>query len=330
MSNLFDDDDFDGERESEDEGVQKRATEVIKPLIPPDAQDRVQRAFRQWNNRVRDHIRNETALKLADGEGRNSVAVRVTDGYPVPLANLIDSYRDPVIWRLIVGQPKLGGILEGVDYLLAAWPDLKSWEKLPTVAADGRDSLEHVRAMVIELQKIAMAKEVLDKIREIRRDILGLYSFPKGEPCRVDLYWMPIAMFAAILDVPIEDLTLVVLAHELAHGYTHLGRDIDGEQWGDEAFQEAELDIVEGLAQFYAEVVTTRIAAQTPGPLAAYKKLLALQSGPYRAHENWVKTKPGQKGEIVRFAMVAARKMAIGETKQWDELLKKTEANLKS
>jgi len=91
-------------------------------------------------------------------------------------------------------------------------------------------------------------------------------------------------------------------------GYTHLGRDIDGEQWGDEAFQESELDIVEGLAQFYTEVVTARIAAQTPGPLAAYKKFLALQVGPYRAHENWVKTKPSQKGEIVRFAMVATRK----------------------
>ncbi len=43
-------------------------------------------------------------------------------------------------------------------------------------------------------------------------------------------------MIAAMLDVTIEDLTLVVLAHELTHGYTHIGRDIDGIQWNDRAF----------------------------------------------------------------------------------------------
>jgi hypothetical protein len=58
--------------------------------------------------------------------------------------------------------------------------------------------------------------------------------------------------------------------------------------------------------------------------------LLELQSGPYRARENLVKSKLVQKGEIVRFAMVAARKMAIRKTKECDELLEKTKANSKS
>ena len=61
--------------------LQERAIKLIKPLIPPDAEDRVQRAFKQWNQIVRDHIRSETALKLADGDGRQSVQVRVVDGF---------------------------------------------------------------------------------------------------------------------------------------------------------------------------------------------------------------------------------------------------------
>ena len=33
----------------------------------------------------------------------------------------------------------------------------------------------------------------------------------------------------------VEALTYVVLAHELAHAYTHLGRDIDGNAWDTES-----------------------------------------------------------------------------------------------
>lgn len=63
--------------------LQQRAITLIEPLIPPDAEERVGRAFRQWNQIVRDHIRNETGLKLADGDGRNAVSVRIVDGFPV-------------------------------------------------------------------------------------------------------------------------------------------------------------------------------------------------------------------------------------------------------
>ena len=91
---------------------------------------------------------------------------------------------------------------------------------------------------------------------------------------------MPIAMVAAMLDVRIEDLTVVVLAHELTHGYTHIGRDIDGLQWADDVFCRTDRAIVEGLAQFYTEVVTNKIALRSPGPKLAYERLLGLQSGP--------------------------------------------------
>jgi hypothetical protein len=38
----------------------------------------------------------------------------------------------------------------------------------------------------------------------------------------------------------VEDLAAVVLAHELAHGCTHLGRDIDGRRWDVKAFRDSE------------------------------------------------------------------------------------------
>src|SRR5438128_14307 len=117
-----------------DDGVlQQRAAEVIKPLIPPDAKERVERSFKQWNQIVREHIRSETGLKLGDGDGRYAIPVRIEQGFPAKLARLINDHNDPVLWRLIVGQPKLGGIIEGLQYLLRDWQRFEQWPQLPEV-----------------------------------------------------------------------------------------------------------------------------------------------------------------------------------------------------
>jgi hypothetical protein len=101
--------------------LEEQATGVVKPLIPADAEERVQQAFKQWSRVVREHIRAETGLRLSDGDSRFSIAVRIQQGFPTPLAELIGRYQDPVLWRLIVGQPKLGGLIEGLNYLLEDW-----------------------------------------------------------------------------------------------------------------------------------------------------------------------------------------------------------------
>ena len=45
-----------------DNALQNRTTEIIKPLVPPDAEERVNRSFKQWNHVVRDHIRTDAKL----------------------------------------------------------------------------------------------------------------------------------------------------------------------------------------------------------------------------------------------------------------------------
>ena len=309
--------------------LQRRAAEVIKPLIPPDAQERVRRAFKQWNQIVRDHIRNETALKLSDGDGRHSVPVKIVDGFPESLAELIDKNRDPVLWRLIIGQPKLGGIIEGLNFLLEVWDAFEDWPHLPDLARGGEPTLRHTREIADALQQLAMAEQVRKQIKEISEDILGAYFYPFGRGSWVELYWMAIAMVAAMQEVRIEDLTLVVLAHELTHAYTHVGRDIDGIQWDAAAFHESDPNIKEGLAQFYTEVVTDKLAARHPGPKAAYEALLSLQRGPYLAHREWMKDDDKQRGETIRFTMVAARSQPPLKYDEWQALMAMTNKNLK-
>lgn len=310
------------------DALQTRVTEIIKPLVPPDAEDRVNRSFKQWNQIVRDHIRNETGLKLSDGDSRYAIPVKVVPGFPLPLAKLIDQYRDPIMWRLIIGQPKVGGLIDGLNFLLQSWEQFETWTSLPEAAKDGRPALDRALAITHSLQQAALAKKVMEQIQAIHDDILGVYRFSPGQGSAVDLYWLPIALGAAMLDVRIEDLTVVVLIHELAHGYTHIGRDIDGACWSDIGFGESELDVTEGLAQFYTEVVSERLASRTPNLLSAYQALLKLQSGPYLAHKDWIKGSSRQMGETVRFTLIAARSQGRVLYNQWRHLLADTKQNL--
>lgn len=311
-----------------DNALQNRATEIIQPLVPPDAEDRVNRSFKQWNQIVRDYIRTETGLKLSDGDSRFAIPVRVVRGFPVTLAQLIDQYRDPIMWRIIIGQPKLGGLIQGLEFLLATWDEFENWPSLPDAARNGQPALERSLAIASSLQKAALAEKVVQQIKAIHEDILGVYRFQPGQGSVVELYWLPIAMVAAMLDVAIEDLTVVVLIHELAHGYTHVGRDIDGASWSDIGFGESELAVTEGLAQFYTEVISERLAVRTPGVLRAYESLLKLQSGPYLAHRDWLKGNGRQIGETVRFTLIAARSQERVLYAHWKGLMEATKDNL--
>jgi hypothetical protein len=310
-----------------DNDLQNRATEIIKPLVPPDAEERVNRSFKQWNQIVRDHIRTETGLKLSDGDNRFAIPVRVVRGFPVALAQLIDQYRDQVMWRLIIGQPKVGGLIEGLKFLLQGWDQFEKWPSLPETAKNGQPVLDRALAIATSLQQAALAERVVQQIKAIHEDILGVYHFSTGGSA-VDLYWLPIAMVAAMLDVQIEDLTVVVLIHELSHGYTHVGRDIDGASWDDIGFARSDLPVIEGLAQFYTEVISERLAVRTPSLLTAYQALLKLQSGPYLVHREWLEGDRRQIGETVRFTLIAARSHGRVSYDNWRGLMHETSNNL--
>jgi hypothetical protein len=311
---------------------QQRAVRVIKPLIPPDAEDRVSRTVRHFNKPIRDHIRAETGLRLTDSQARSSIPIKVTEGFPAKLAELIDKYDDPVLWRLIAAQPRLGGIVAGLQFLLEDWDSFEEWPSLPAIAHGSEPSLSRARDVALALQRVTSSEQVKKELAEIHEDILGAYFFKSSKPFAtpwIEMYWMPIALFAAMVQVSIEDLTTVVLTHELAHGYSHQGRDIDGRDWSLEGFDKSELEVVEGLAQFYTKIVTGKLMARSPGAYKAYEKLLELQSGPYRVHDEWLKESLSQRGETIRFTMLAARSYGTVKYDTWTKLLSDTSVTLK-
>lgn len=282
----------------------------------PGLGEAVERTFKQWNTVLRDYLRTETALRLTVGEDAQAVPVRVVGGMPLPFAEVMREL-EGLEW-LLLHRPTILAAATGTQFMANQANRVREvWGEKAGPA--GPDEILRVQQTATAwLQQLDQIKAV-EKIIGIHEDVLGAYFFRVPE---IRLYWVVIGITARALGVSAEALTVVVLAHELAHAYTHLGRDIDSERWDTERFARADLDIVEGLAQFYTSVLCRRLEHRMPAALAAYESLLAKQNGPYRAHEAWVKDH-AQAGEVVRVSMIECRSRGITASGDFAEAIKR-------
>ena len=267
--------------------------------------DQVERAFKQWNSIVRGHLRDETALKLTVGDDMQAVPVRVRDGLPKPLADILAGF-DERVWSFLLNRGVLEGSGQGLAYLQDEFEWLSAWEPISPSPAQF-DEVQNTSLLIGCLLEEIRKLNILEQIRAINQDVLGAYFFRVPE---VQLYWMVIGFFAGWLGVPPDALTVSVAAHELAHAYTHLGRDLNREQWDTVAFAQTENAIVEGLAQFYTHVICKKLESRFPAAYHAYEALLSIQSGPYTIHKEWLKDSDAA-GEVIRYSMVECRSKRI-------------------
>lgn len=289
---------------------------LVKSL-GPNLKEQVSRAFRQWNLIVRDHMRNEMGLRLTVGDERQGVPVYVEDGMPAPLYDLMVGTTDPFLWFLAANRHLIANAQTGLQFVLEHLPPTRFGQgQVPGEPTDG--DVERTAFYLGELNEKSGETKVEEMLQSIDQDVLGGYFFRQPAVC---LYWAPIGIFARLLQVPVEALTLVVLSHEVAHAYSHLGRDIDGTRWETGAFAQADLNIVEGLAQFYTGIVTARLRDRFPAAHEAYEKLLALQRGAYKAHVSWIPEGTTQGGEVIRSALVICRSSGMVDYRQFCRLL---------
>lgn len=282
----------------------------------PGIRDSIERACKQWNTILRDHLRSETALRLTVGGDSQLVPVRVVEGMPRLFAEVMRQF-EGFEW-LLLNRPAVAAAASGtrfmedhVDSVRAVWGDAAG----PSDVDDIRRVRETATTWLTKLDEM----RAVEQITGIDEDVLGGYFFRIPE---ISMYWAVIGITARALGVSTDALTIVVLAHELAHAYTHLGRDIDNERWETELFAKSDLDIVEGLAQFYTQVVCMRLEQRMPAALQTYQALLEKQSGPYRAHLEWVGDDE-RGGEIVRVSMIECRSKGITSLSDFSDAVKR-------
>ncbi len=304
-------------------------------LIMPGLKNDVERCYKQWNNVIRSALRHETALRMTEvkdkadkelDEGdetgkmtkRSIVPVKVTDGVPLPLLRIFDhpAADDPFFWELLLHKDLLKQTKKGVEFIIDNIDEIEDLVSPSHIIASS-DEFNGIREYLCDIIKFLEEIGFQKKLREINEDVLGAYFFKVPE---IHLYWMAIGLLSLIQGISVEGLTFVVLSHELAHAYTHLANDIDGENWATPNFQRCELPIVEGLAQFYTAQICKNNEYRFPSAKAAFEDLLEMQSEPYRDFLNWpgAKAKPG---EIVRLGMLQTRKWAVEEYTKFKGIL---------
>jgi hypothetical protein len=281
----------------------------LRKLLAKDVRDRVQGTVKQWNQFLRELIRTETALRLSTNEAKQAVPVKVEDGLPLPFNRILRDVDELLLW-LTINRPSLEAAAAGLDKVIRKFPDLMHWPPIKQSLDKQEDfddfdqpTFRKSQLFIQTLLHVLESRSIFEQLKNIDEDVLGAYFFRIPE---IRLYWMAIGFFAHYLDVPVEALTVVTLAHELAHSYSHLGKDIDGRDWDIKAFAEADLYIVEGLAQFYTEVACKRLTTRYPGAYYAYQEFLKIQGGPYLAHCSWGGD-DGRAGEVIRISMLHTR-----------------------
>ena len=303
------------------------ASESISKLLndyDPELKTRVSRSFRQWNNVLRDQLRNEMGFRLSIGDDTQAIPVRIADGLPLPFRQQIEMIPTD-FWRFLLQLPALEKAVDGLDSVIRLYASTETASIPRPLPLLLNPAVQDARMFCLYLLSVLQGIKIDQTLGSINQDILGAYFFRVPE---VQLYWMVLGLFSGILGISIESLTIVVAAHELAHAYSHMGRDIDGERWETDAFAQADLDIVEGIAQFYTEIVCKKLEVRNPDVLLAFSKLTAIQQGPYRVHEDWVKQKSGSRatprahaGEVVRATMVQCRSRAVTEYAEMKQIM---------
>jgi hypothetical protein len=303
--------------------------EDLVQRIPKDTEERVTRTKERYNQRVREVLRQETGLRLnrAAGEETTQVRIAVLPGLPEGLRKkpLPPGFELAVLlapWRGLLAQ-----LHSSSDRTLKEIvPQVLRVAGGPELMGDLPGGLEPVTELARRLLAEADKFDLLKWMLEVNEDILGIYRYSpvsghrlrSGMEGEIELYWGVIGLVDRLLGCGVEALTLVVLAHELGHAYTHLGFDIDGERWKNEDFAGSERGLKEGLAQYYTARVCAAFARFEPAFENAYKALLVGQPDDYQTHVPWIKD---QKPEEVRLSMLETRRQSKLKLADFNDLL---------
>ncbi|MDP3943771.1 MAG: hypothetical protein Q8Q27_09220, partial [Methylotenera sp.] len=195
--------------------------EIYQDLVNLDDYNFITNVIKEFNQVFRDKVRSKTALRTVVGNA--GVAITFSNKIPDPLAEAIKFFSEPVL-KLKRLTPALHGLrTESIhckerlfDYIV---------EARQLIGLDDAD--EGVFSDFIGLINMILSRiqqlDIEKPLQKIEVDVFGAYHPANGV---VEIYWLPIAIFCKPLGLSMEALTKVVLIHELAHAFTHRGRDV--------------------------------------------------------------------------------------------------------
>ncbi len=194
-------------------------------------------------------------------------------------------------------------------------------------AENSRAALFESRMYAESQLEVYDLKEIIHRLfdfykRSPASDIFGRYSLTNH---RIEIYIIPCIIFSMLIEEDFLDMAVGTLAHELAHGFHHVGSDKDGEHW--QTFGCVEFALVEGLAEYYTREFARTIAGDSPHVLRAFEKTSKYLPEEYRRYEEWGE---GFGLEAVHQAFIEARRNDVRGFDEFQEGLHRADQRLGS
>lgn len=307
--------------------------------VPEKELDTVKTMLKRHRSRIQSMLRKETGFLLnrdSDKSNRENVSVpiEIKDGLPQVLEDF--EFNEEFELALFVSSYRrdLESANNGLENSIDLFQDIQNNELWLKQVKNKNTQVESTIAAVKELLELFYKNNPLQEILAVNEDVMGCYWYKTTDSlfsdydylkCRVELYWAVIGLLARMLNVPTDSLTIVVLIHELAHAYTHLGMDIDGNRWKSNDFANSSTLLKETLAQYYTHLLTIEMDKHVDHTHSTYKHLLDYQSFYYRSHLGLVEENTP---EQVRLAMVTSRRLGRVDMMQFIEKLIEAEKQL--
>jgi hypothetical protein len=298
----------------------EKITQSIANILGAGVENKVRTTVDTWNQRIRDQLRKATGLRLSHGDQVQHVPIRVIPYLPRTFIDIVRNWDENFLQWVFTNLADLETTRQTLRDFYNTYPMIEQAlapDVEPAAVPTDINLVADLVDQIIEARKIDWPGVIrhpeepsgASRGRSIEWD--GSEPFGTYNPRHpsIEIHWVAIGMFVTLSDEfnnSVEDLTAKVLAHELAHAYTHVGFDIDGIRWDTDAFVHTDIFILEGLAQIYSEAVCLAVRKRNPGPLSAMNDLLIYQAPWYSEHRNWAPTH-SHRSEIIRHALIDTR-----------------------
>jgi len=297
-----------------------KAIEKLVLSINKKLKDEVINSYKKNNQKIRNALSEKIGFALhyksvvqgdfLESSERVSIPIKVEDYVPTIFLDILQDCDDDLL-ELLLNYNSMVSALNELKFQLEKYNSFSKFH-------EDKCSPKEIHSSILHLEKLIHAVDasgIMEKLKRIGPDVFGAYYFYER---RVELYWLSIGMYSLIYNTPVDELTIVVLTHELAHGYSHVGFDIDGNDWDTDAFSKTDLKIVEGIAQFYTEMICYDFFERAS---KTFNNLLDKQEIQYYDYKNWFEPHEENKYEKMRSTIRKVRKHRITEYRHFNEVL---------
>lgn len=289
-----------------------RLKDEVLELIP-DCHLIVEESVTRWKQKARNRLREQLRVQMYFDDEQARVPVEAIDGKPKELLEIL---RDPDFRRIDARLRMQRGNIETAASTLSWLTAQRNLALLPGECQPfPTEALNQSRQWLMLLNDLLRhsANRLIEVL--VNPDVLGTY-WPRDQ--LITIHWLPIGLLAIEANQSVHDIVPIVLFHEYAHAYHHLGFDSDGNQFAVDSFVGSETDFKEGIAQYYTYQLIHSYNDVGDGVRRVWDYMQTRSSATYRLRENWLvdsdpvtgqkEKKRAREKEIIRLAVMKTRK----------------------